>query len=148
QQVQVVWLKNALNAPPSNFPISAQTLQQDLGLIVQNLKTFFPNLAICYISSRTYGGYATTATNPEPQAYESGFSVKWMIEDQINGSPDLNYDPDKGPVMAPLLLWGPYLWANGMIPRSDGLVWLREDFEPDDGTHPTDSGQTKVANML
>ena len=50
-------------------------------------------------------------------------------------------------IKAPLLLWGPYLWANGTIPRSDGLSWLREDFYVD-GVHPSDKGAKKVASLL
>ena len=49
---------------------------------------------------------------------------------------------------SPLLLWGPYLWADGTTPRkSDKLVWLREDLSGD-GVHPSDSGRQKVAKML
>jgi hypothetical protein len=55
---------------------------------------------------------------------------------------DLNYE-----TAAPWIAWGPYMWANGEIPRSDGLVWLRSDYAPD-GTHPFTEGQRKVANML
>ena len=62
----------------------------------------------------------------------------------------MNYDPAKGEVKAPLLLWGPYLWADGVTPRkSDGLVWKREDFSERDGTHPSPvSGREKVAKLL
>ena len=49
--------------------------------------------------------------------------------------------------MAPVMLWGPYLWADGMTPRSDGLVWQRADFE-DDGVHPSVNGEAKVGLML
>ena len=60
----------------------------------------------------------------------------------------MNYDPLKGEVKAPLLLWGPYLWADGITPRlSGGLVWMREDLA-NDGTHPSISGRDKVARML
>jgi lysophospholipase L1-like esterase len=59
----------------------------------------------------------------------------------------LNYDPSRGQVKAPLLLWGPYLWADGVKPRSDGLVWKREDLAGD-GTHPSASGRRKVAQLL
>ncbi|MPZ13231.1 MAG: hypothetical protein GEU73_02180 [Chloroflexi bacterium] len=69
------------------------------------------------------------------------------MQEQIDGSPDLNYDPKRGPVGAPWLAWGPYLWADGLTVRSDGLTWQCEDFR-NDGTHPSDSAQRKVAELL
>lgn len=144
EQVQAVWVKEANPGQPANFPIHAQSLRDDLKADAQNLHDKFANLKIAYLSSRTYGGYSPIW---EPQAYETGFSVKWLIEDQINGDPELNFDPANGLVRAPLLLWGPYLWADGIIPRSDGLVWFQEDFE-NDGTHPSPSAEQKVADLL
>src|SRR5208337_3736325 len=86
--------------------------------------------------------------NPEPYAYESAFAVRWLIEDQIGGKRHLNCDPDRGEVTAPLLLWGPYLWADGVKGRKvDDLIWKREDLGGD-GTHPSPSGQRKVAGLL
>jgi hypothetical protein len=149
-QVQVVWLKQAEIAPAQYgaFPAHAEVLRDDVAVILRQLKTRFPNLRIAYLSSRIYAGYATTALNPEPYAYESAFSVRWLIEAQITNDPNLNYDAAKGPVVAPLLLWGPYLWADGATPRqSDHMVWLREDLGHD-GTHPSTSGRQKVAQML
>lgn len=149
-QVQVVWIKQARAGPGrlGEFPQHAQELQGRLVTIVQRLKQRFPNLWIAYLSSRIYGGYARTPLNPEPYAFESAFSVRWLIRDQMAGQADLNFDPGKGAVKAPLLLWGPYLWANGEKPRaSDGLVWKREDLGPD-GTHPSASGRQKVAKQL
>jgi hypothetical protein len=149
-QVQVVWMKQAEMSPAQYgaFPAHAQVLRDNMGVILHTLKTRFPNLRIAYLSSRIYAGYATTGLNPEPYAYESAFSVRWLIQDQINGDPNLGYDAIQGPALAPLLLWGPYLWADGTQPRkSDGLVWLREDLGPD-GTHPSASGRQKVARML
>src|SRR5437868_6436233 len=71
-----------------------------------------------------------------------------LIQDQIKGDKELNYDPSRGTVKAPLLLWGAYLWGDGMTPRkSDGLVWKREDLGGD-GTHPSNSGRQKVAELL
>lgn len=150
-QVQVVWIKQAIPGPASigEFPRHARSLQSDLAVIVQKLKQKFPNLRIAYLSSRIYAGYATTELNPEPYAYESAFAVRWLIQDQIKGSPDLNYDPNRGEVKAPLLLWGPYLWADGTTPRkNDGLVWKQEDLSERDGTHPSESGRRKVAQLL
>jgi hypothetical protein len=92
---------------------------------------------------------AATALNPEPYAYESAFAVRRLILDQAKGDAALNWDASKGDAVAPLLLWGLYLWGDGMTPRkSDGLVWTREDLAGD-GTHPSPtSGREKVANLL
>jgi hypothetical protein len=145
EQVQVVWLKEANHTPTEAFPIHAEILKNDLKAIVLLLKIKYPNLKIAYISSRTYGGYATTTLNPEPFAYESGFSVKWLIEEQLNKDSGLEYSGNSA--KAPWLAWGPYLWTSGTTPRSDGLIWLRDDCAAD-GTHPSNSGRLKVANML
>lgn len=149
-QVQVVWMKQAQKRPVrlGEFPLHAQNLRDDMAIILKLLKARFPNLRIAYLSSRIYAGYAVTDLNPEPYAYESAFSVRWLIENQINSDPNLNYDLSKGSVQTPLLLWGPYLWADGTKGRSiDDLVWLREDFAAD-GTHPSPSGRLKVADIL
>lgn len=146
-QVQVVWLKQAIAGVSGGFPASAQQLQGLLAQIVQLLKTRFPNLQLCFCSSRTYAGYANTLLNPEPYAYESGFAVQWLIEQQASGDPQLNCDPALGPVLAPWLGFGPYLWTDGLTPRSDGLVWTCADVQPD-GTHPSLAGRAKVAALL
>ncbi len=149
QQVQVIWLKEARASvqPDEVFPEDAQILQNQLRDIVQIAQSRFPNLKIAYLSSRIYAGYASTDLSPEPEAYQSGFAVKWLIEAQIDGDPALNYDATQGSVLAPWLAWGPYMWADGETPRSDGLTWLCSDFV-DDGTHPSGSGAAKVGGML
>jgi hypothetical protein len=147
EQVQAAWIKQADAGPTQGFPKYAETLRDELRQIVRLLHTRFPNLKIVYLSNRTYGGYAKTALNPEPYAFESGLSVKWLIEEQIKGSKELNPDPAKGPVQAPWLSWGPYLWANGTAKNPDGLFYVEEDFVGD-GTHPSDSGRRKVADQL
>jgi hypothetical protein len=150
EQVQLVWIKQAEMGPANlgEFPKHARVLQKNIAVILRKLKARFPNLRIAYLSSRIYAGYARGSPNPEPYAYESAFSVRWLIEEQIAGNPELNYDAKKGRVESPLLLWGPYLWGDGVRPRkSDGLVWKREDLAGD-GTHPSQSGRRKVAEML
>jgi hypothetical protein len=146
-QVQAVWIKQADPGPRQGFPGYARTLQDELGKIVRVLHARFPNLKQVYLSSRTYGGYARTPLNPEPYAYESGFSVKWLIEQQLKGEPALNYDAAKGPVRAPWLSWGPYLWANGTAKTGYDLFYEQSDFAGD-GTHPSRAGQQKVARAL
>jgi hypothetical protein len=145
-QVQVVWVKQANARPTQGFPDAAKKLQADLVATLHNLKRTLPNLKIAYISSRTYGGYAKSALNPEPYAYEGGFAVKWLIADQIAGKPDLKYGAGNA-ARAPWIAWGPYLWADGTKGRADGFVWKPEDFS-EDGTHPSPAGQAKVAELL
>ncbi len=147
-QVQAAWLKEA-DAGPSGSSISyAQTLASQLIIILQMMTQQFPNLKLTYLSSRIYAGYASSTLNPEPYAYTSGFSVKWVVEAQINGTSSLNYKPSMGPVVSPWVSWGPYIWANGLTPRSDGLTWVCPDFQSD-GTHPSiPQGQLKVGKML
>ena len=137
-QVQVVWLKAALAHDACGFPQEARLLQRALRSIVGILSKTFPQLKLIYVSSRIYGGYSETDLSPEPIAYESAFAVKWLIDERINNS---------NPGKIPWISWGPYLWADGMTPRNDGLVWERSDFEPD-GVHPSTQGILKVATML
>lgn len=150
QQVQVAWLKQARINPAGvgEFPRHTEELQAHIQTILHRLKERYPNLKIVYLSSRIYAGYARGPLNPEPYAYESAFAVRSLIQQQIKGEPSLNHDPTKGVVKAPLLLWGPYLWADGEAGRKvDKLVYRREDLAPD-GTHPSRSGQQKVAELL
>jgi len=146
-RVQVAWIKQANPMPTAVFPEEARRLESDLAATVRNLGRKYSNLKIAYLSSRVYAGFAEVPLNPEPHAYESGFAVKWLIARQIAGDPELNSESEKGPAAAPWLSWGPYLWADGVQPRSDGLVWLRTDFGPD-GTHPSPAGREKVAGQL
>ncbi len=148
KQVQVAWVKLANKGPKGELEIHGRQLVQDTQAVLQNAKSRFPNLRIVYLSSRIYAGHASNALNPEPFAYESAFAVRWLIQDQMKGETGLNFTAEKGEVKAPLLLWGPYLWADGTTPRKDDkLSYRREDFA-DDGTHPSQSGREKVAGLL
>lgn len=92
------------------------------------------------------GGLYGKGSNDPPDEHRR--AAQRLIQDQIRGEPSLNYDETRGSVKAPLLLWGPYFWADGVTPRqADKLVWERGDLAGD-GTHPSPSGRTKVANML
>lgn len=155
-QVQVVWLKAVHQHPTVSLPSAsadAWLLSRRLARVVRSIKMRYPNVKQVYLSSRIYAGYSLGFVNPEPYAYESGFAVKWLIDAQItqaannapvagNGYGDLRYT-----TVAPWLAWGPYLWADGTTPRSDGLTWSRGDFAADGG-HPSPSGVAKVAAML
>lgn len=146
-QVQVAWIK-LTNFNINEFPQAALNLQHDLEIIARTLKYRYPNLMIAYYSSRTRAYAYWAGANPEPGSFETGFAVKWMIEKQINGDPELNYDSSVGDVKAPYMTWGPYLWIDGKNPRSDGRVWLPEDLKGD-CVHPSDAyGKPKVAEQL
>ena len=150
-QVQVAWIKLANKGPRGDLQTHGRKLQKDTLAVIQNAKAKFPNLRIAYLSSRIYGGHSGGGLNPEPYAYESAFAARWLIQDQMQGNAELAYGSEKSPassVKAPLLLWGPYLWADGTTPRqSDKLKWERSDLGPD-GTHPSPAGQQKVAQLL
>ena len=121
------------------FPEGPRQLQRQLASIVRNVRTHYPNVRLCYFSDRMPW--------PEPQSYETGFGIKWLIEQQLGGDPELNWNAELGPVEAPLLLWGPYLWADADRPNSLGTTWGLEDFEEGDA-HPSEQGEAKVAALL
>ena len=148
EQVQIAWIKLANKVPRGTLEEHGKKLESDTLAVIQNAKARFPNLKIAYLSSRIYGGYTMGALNPEPYAYESAFPARWLIQRQIKGDSALNHDSSQGEVKAPLLLWGPYLWADGVTPRkADGLVYLRDDLGGD-GTHPSPAGREKVARLM
>ena len=148
KQVQIVWLKDANANPTGTFEVTTDTLAAQFFRIVQILKVKLPNLKQVFFMSRIYAGYASSTLNPEPYAYENAFAIKRVIAQQLAGDPALNYDAANGPVVAPWLSWGPYLWADGLNPRSDGLTWACSDFNSSDGTHPSATGREKVADSL
>jgi len=153
RQVQVAWLKQAHARPMLSLPAAsadAIELERDLGEIVRSMAARYPNLQLVFVSSRTYGGYATSELNPEPYAYESGFAVKWLVEAQIDQARTGEVEPvagDLGLDRYPWVGWGPYLWTAGAQGRSDGLLWLPEDVRSD-GTHPSPSGILKVGALM
>lgn len=147
-QVQVAWVKLANAGPSGSLEQHGRQLERDTIATLRLLRQRFPSLQVAYLGSRIYGGYASTLLNPEPFAYEGGFVVRWVIQDQIRGMPELNADPDRGEQVAPVLLWGPYLWADGRNGRrQDDLVYLPEDFARD-GTHPSAAGVDKIAREM
>jgi hypothetical protein len=154
-QVAAVWIKLThlegysvcgndppFEGPTACFPAGAKKLYDDMVIVLQRVKTTFPNVAIAYLSGRVYGGYANGGPSPDPFAYASSFAMKALILDQITGA-----NPAVAEPLVPWLAWGPYLWADGLTPRSDGLTWAVSDFEMD-GIHPSQQGRAKVADQL
>ena len=158
-QVQVAWIKHSIPhwmLTQQSFPQDAQELlgfERSANLM---LKIKYPGVKIAYLSARSYGGYAMGQSNSEPFAYENGFITKWLIEQQLNGDPNVAYTGANPPM--PWLAWGPYFWADGLgadnvlggIPgRSDGLEYECDDYASTDGMHPSDpQGRTKISQMI
>ena len=146
-QVQVVWVLHALRET-GPFPTYAQEFQRYLEATARNLKIHFPNVKLAYYSSRerAYLMYR----KGEPDCYEAGFAIRWMIEKQMADDPELNWDPAKGEVKSPLVLWGPYFWCDGLKPRSDGLIWTCCEPTSDvyNNPHPESSGAQKCADQI
>ena len=183
KQVQVLWIKNANPSPALHglaslfpftdncageigavaVPVEACNYEWQLGETIRAAKARYPNLQQIFISTRIYAGYASVPLNPEPYAYEYGFSAKWLIQAQIDQIRNQTVDPVAGDLnytngTAAWTAWGPYLWAYGTTPRSDQLIWCNgqsgspcngeNDFQSD-GTHPnTASGVPKVVNLM
>jgi len=159
-EVATVWLKVTNISDTSAFPLDATNLQCDIETIITGvvpavpsicpntftpafpgLKTFFHNLQLVYVTSRSYAGYAGDSLNPEPYSYETGFGDKFAVHDFVSTVETTMQPPWVG--------WGPYLWTNGLLPRSDGLTWTCQDVKPGDGRHPDDpTGKLKAAVML
>jgi hypothetical protein len=154
-QVEAIWLKNADPRPTVALPAAdaeAYVYEREIGEMARAARMRYPNLKLIFISSRVYAGYAAVPLNPEPYAYEYGFSVKWAIQAQVEQMRSGKVDPIAGDLdykkgVAPFILWGPYLWADGEAARSDGLTWKASEFQGD-GTHPNKEGVEKVGRML
>lgn len=146
EQMQVFWIK-VTNFQYKDFPEGTDLLTEDYVKLMHELNTRFPNLKTVYFSSRTRSFSYFGGLSPEPTAFENGIAVRNLIERQLSGDPELNYNPNNGDVRSPWISWGPYLWIDGENPRSDGMVWLASDVTTD-CTHPSSSGMDKVALML
>ncbi len=140
-QVQVAWVKLANKAPSGSMNDHLARLEADTTALLRNARARFPNLRVVYLGSRIWAGNATGNLNPEPYAYETAFAARHLI---------LRQPAAKGTADAadPVLLWGPYLWAEGEKGRQlDEVRYLPGDFAAD-GVHPSTSGREKVARQL
>lgn len=159
-QVEVIWYKNTNQAGPSPcYPapgspqIFADSIRVQTKRIMHDIKQRFPNVKLCYIASRISARYSCSSCtnaglNPEPYAYWQGWSMKELIQDQINGDPQLQYSGQGA--NSPWLSWGVYMWSDGNIPQSGNpnISWnCPADLAPD-GTHPSLSGARKIGNLL
>lgn len=148
-QVQVIWFQeDNLRNRDNDFEGRINALTKDFTYMVRMCKERYPNAKLFYISGRHTTDFMPADgkdKHREPKAYINGWVCKQLIENQINGDPQLNY---KGAdAVAPLILWGTYFWTQGEKPRADGYQ-LTRDMIVSDGVHPTDKGVEKVSTDL
>jgi hypothetical protein len=168
-QVQSIWFKSADADPTVSLPAAnadAYTAETHLGNIVRAIRFRYQQAHQVFFSPRTYGGYANVAQNPlnpEPFAYELGFSIKWLINSQIQEmrgnsgdahAGDLRYrlpNGQRGP--GTWIDWGPYLWSDGHACKT-GYACVNSDFRgtsdtrSNECTHPSTFGEDKVSTQL
>lgn len=152
KQVQVIWMDVAGN--DTAFRVTASAADgalrlRRLGATIRALKQRYPNLQLLFLSSRRYGGFSAGG---EPQAYESGFVVRWIVESQVNESRGQAPNSDAGELspstgIAPWISWGPYLWTRGELPRMDGMTWTRADYDST-GVRFSRQGAEKLGGVL
>ena len=147
-QVQVVWIKEADVANAQPIKNYYDSLVVRLKRAVREIKVRFPNVKLCYFASRISARYASSALNPEPYSYYTGWAIKKVIEDQINGDLQLAYSGTN--TKSPWLSWGIYLWSDGDIPQktNPNVFWSCPNDFQSDGTHPSVDGAKKVGNLL
>ena len=151
QQVQVVWaqLGHDWSITLPHPDAGAHRMVRWMGTVMRTFRSRYPNLRLVFFTSDVYAGYARRR---DPGIYENGFAMKWLIQAQIDQmasggtivderAGDLNYN-----TVVPWIGWGPYLWADGVNPRSDGISWPRADYQ--DRAHLSPEGREKAAGLL
>jgi hypothetical protein len=101
--------------------------------VLDQIRFYLPNLKMIFVNSYNYLGYKSPPAEPAC-GWNDGLVVREWVLSHMNET-----DPWIG--------WGPYFWANGETPRSDGLVWLPEDYNSD-GHHPSASGLAKHVALM
>lgn len=145
-QVRVLWHKAAdqfTTGPGGALPTYPATgsdfdaFHENLTIFASRVRTFFPAVQAVYTSSRSYGGYATSAGRGEPLSYEEGHALNRWLE----GHPTVD---------GVWYGWGGYLWApacsTGMT-NGSGVCYDRQDYV-DDGVHPSPTGRARVSRIL
>ncbi len=155
-QVQVGWLMHSSRTDTNGTDLESyiDTMMLRFTVALNALIYYYPNLKVVFISGFPYGGYADPTKSlyniiKEPVSYHHNFAVKELIKHQILGDPTLKYkEPGR---VAPYIVWGPPLWADGTNPNNyDSLTWNCEgEFALDGGGyHLNDAGKDKLANIL
>jgi len=154
-QVQVIWIMVTSRIDTVMlWPFQPRTVTDKFEALMPILLAKFPNLKQVYASGFGYGGYADPTKEfydmiVEPSSYWNNWSIKFLVERQIDGDPDLKYiAPDR---KSPWIGWGPHIWADGIRKNVvDGLYWYcAVDYKPDGGGyHLSNEGKDKAGELI
>lgn len=155
KQVQIIWvmvtsrIDTVLTWPDQ--PLEVTNKYEELMHVILGK---FPNIKQVYLTGFNYGGYADPTKEffemiVEPSSYWTNWSVKFLVERQIDGDADLQYSgPERN---SPWIGWGPHVWADGTRANvTDHLRWKCDiDYKPDGGGyHLSDYGKAKIAKVI
>lgn len=154
-QVQVMWIMVTSRIDTVLvWPFQPRSVTEKYEALMPILLAKFPNLKQVFLSGFNYGGYADPTKEfyemiYEPSSYWNNWSVKFLVENQIEGDSALLFSgPDR---KSPWLAWGPHFWADGMRANVvDGLRWNCEvDYKPDGGGyHMSNEGKDKQGKII
>lgn len=153
-QVQIVWMMHQSEATTNNLETYLTYVTGQYKLLLADMLIQMPNLRQVFISGMHYTGYTDPAHERydamvEPKGYWGNLAIRELINMQIDGDPDLDFEGADRKV--PYITWGPYFWADGSNERSDGLTWTCDEFRSDPtggGFHLKEEFQYKESDML
>lgn len=138
KHVQIVWLQeDALSITDTTFSGRIPLLKDKFLILIDTIKVHYPNVKQIFLSGRQYTGWTSDPKHTEPIGYYNGWTLKELVEDQING-------------LYPSIPWLcdlPYFWTYGSTPRLDGFQVYQSDFNID-GVHLSGAGKIKYGDWL
>ncbi|HMX03485.1 MAG TPA: hypothetical protein PKE14_02380 [Chitinophagales bacterium] len=146
-QIQLIWISTG-DILTYSLPFPQQSLQQvdKYALVLKQIKLQYPNARIVFLSDRPFAGYiGVNGMGPkelaEPTAYFHSWTVKWVIEHQMNN--DAGFTKEE----IPFIDWGPTLWTNGSKGDKQGYTWNCDDAGKG-GIHASSKGRMKEATRM
>lgn len=146
--VQVAWCETGRQLQTQAWPAHADSLAIAVEKFALNAKAYFPNLRLLYMTGPHPMHYFVGAA-AEPYFYEQQWGIRDALRKQARGDLALNSMPERGPAVAPTLLWaGRGFWCDGPRARPDGHSWLCPQDVSSDGAHTSPAGALKLARLL
>lgn len=146
-QVRVIYHKaanqfttGAGGAPLPLYPAAGSdyaAFRAHLSAFAARVRAKFPAVQAVYSSSRSYGGFAGSASRGEPLSYEEGHALNGWLREHPS-------------VDAVWYGWGPYLWAPDCrtgVTNASEICYDRTDFVAD-GVHPSPAGEQKISGLI